>query len=134
MFIETNYQTILAEIAKVPLKNANILLSTKVIGVKSVERESPGGKVLLTTESGQILPFDEVIMTTPLGWLKRNENIFDPPLPPRMLAGIDAISVGHLEKVDPHSQFHPQPNKSRSISPSPMHSGSTYPQKPTRHP
>lgn len=38
-------------------------------------------------------------MTTPLGWLKHNRDIFDPPLPPRISSGIDAVSVGHLEKV-----------------------------------
>src|ERR1700710_1581147 len=96
MFIETNYKGILADIARLPLANADIRLNTKIIEVKTTEREITGGKVRLTSEHGDVLYFDEVIMTTPLGWLKRNRDIFDPQLPSRMLAGIDAISVGHL--------------------------------------
>lgn len=99
MFIETNYKAILAEIASLPLERADIRLSTKVIQVNTTKREETGGKVTLTVEGGETHSFDEVIMSTPLGWLKRNKDIFDPPLPPRLLAGIDAISVGHLEKV-----------------------------------
>lgn len=109
VFIETNYKAILAEIAKVALEKADILLNTKVIGVKATERESPDSKVHLTTESGDVFIFDEVIMTTPLGWLKRNNGLFNPPLPPRMLEGIDAISVGHLEKVTLPSPFRYHP-------------------------
>jgi hypothetical protein len=112
VFIETNYKAILAEIAKAAIEKADIRLNTKVIGVKTTERHSPDSKVYLTTESGEVFSFDEVIMTTPLGWLKRNKALFDPPLPPRMLEGIDAISVGHLEKVTLPSPFryHPLTN------------------------
>lgn len=81
------------------IEKAEIRLNTKVVQVKTAERGSADSRVRLTIENGEILNFDEVIMTTPLGWLKRNHNIFDPPLPQRMLEGIDAISVGHLEKV-----------------------------------
>lgn len=99
MFVQTNYKAILADIASYPLEKADIQLSTKVVQVEAVAREITGGKVKLTTEIGHHLLFDEVVMTIPLGWLKRNVSIFDPPLPPRMLAGIEGISVGHLEKV-----------------------------------
>jgi Flavin containing amine oxidoreductase len=43
--------------------------------------------------------FDEVVMTAPLGWLKRNKDVFIPALPPRLSQAIDSISYGDLEKV-----------------------------------
>lgn len=51
------------------------------------------------TAEGDELEFDEVVMTTPLGWLKRNLDSFIPPLPPRLISGIGNLSVGKLEKV-----------------------------------
>jgi hypothetical protein len=65
----------------------------------------------------------------PLGFLKRNKDIFKPSLPPRLLAGIDAVSVGHLEKVSAH-HIRPDPDADanlRSSSHSLKHSGSTFP-------
>lgn len=43
--------------------------------------------------------FKDVIVTTPLGWLKRNEDIFSPPLPPRISNAIRSLGFGNLEKV-----------------------------------
>ena len=50
-------------------------------------------------ESGETLFFDEVVMTAPLGWLKRNKHAFEPELPQRLTRAIDAIGYGHLDKV-----------------------------------
>lgn len=99
MFIETNYQAILAEIARTPLEKANLQLGVKVVDITTCSREEETDMVVVRTEKGEKLLFNEVVMTTPLGWLKRNKHVFKPLLPPRMLAGIDAISIGHLEKV-----------------------------------
>lgn len=98
MFVEKTWEAILAEIAKLPLEKAEIRLGEKVTGVQTSDREE-GGKVAVTTDKGQHLSFDEVVMTTPLGWLKRNLDVFQPPLPERLLAGINRMSVGNLEKV-----------------------------------
>lgn len=43
--------------------------------------------------------FDEVIVTCPLGWLKRNTSSFSPALPPGITNAIEHISYGRLEKV-----------------------------------
>jgi hypothetical protein len=98
MFVETTWKAILAEIAKVPIEKANIKLRKKVIGVKTSDREE-GSKVVVTTDDGEHLEYDEIVMTTPLGWLKSNQDIFEPALSQPLLAGINSISVGNLEKV-----------------------------------
>lgn len=53
----------------------------------------------VVTDDGRSQTFDGVVMTTPLGWLKRNKEGFTPSLDRRLLDAIDSISVGHLEKV-----------------------------------
>lgn len=47
----------------------------------------------------QVLPFDELVVTSPLGWLQKNPQAFDPPLPPPLTQAIDSISYGCLEKI-----------------------------------
>ncbi|TAQ90828.1 hypothetical protein B7494_g874 [Chlorociboria aeruginascens] len=98
MFIETTYEKMLAEISKCPLEKANIRLGEKVVQVQTPETREEG-RISLLTENGETIFADEVLMTTPLGWLKRHRDNFKPSLPQRIIAGIDAISVGHLEKV-----------------------------------
>ncbi|KUJ06995.1 amine oxidase [Mollisia scopiformis] len=99
MFVESTWEAILGEIAGIPLEKAKVCLGEKVVNVQTSSRASEGGKVTLSTEKGETFLFDEVVMTTPLGFLKRNKGAFEPVLPQRLLDGIDAISVGHLEKV-----------------------------------
>lgn len=100
-FVEANHKAILAEISRIPREKASIKLCERVIEVLSEERVIEDSQVVLKTEKGEILSFDEVLITLPLGYLQRNKDIFKPSLPPRLLAGIDAVSVGHLEKVSP---------------------------------
>ena len=102
MFVESTYEAIFAEIARLPREKATIRLNERVTTVKTTGRDVENSQVVLETKNGESLAFDEVLMTTPLGWLKRNKDtVFQPPLPERMSAGIDGISVGHLEKVFP---------------------------------
>ncbi|ERF71533.1 hypothetical protein EPUS_00522 [Endocarpon pusillum Z07020] len=99
LFIETTYKAILDRIAELPLEKADIRLEERVVKVQT-PRDRDAGKISVTTEKGEHLLFDEVLMTTPLGWLKQHKDVaFAPPLPPRICSAIDAISVGHLEKV-----------------------------------
>ena len=97
--MEGSHKAILAEITRIPLEKATVKLGERVVEVLTVERETQGGQVVLKTENEATFAFDEVLMTTPLGFLKRNKDIFKPSLPPRLQAGIDTVSVGHLEKV-----------------------------------
>ena len=43
--------------------------------------------------------FDQVVVTMPLGWLKKNPRAFVPPLPDRLSRAIGNIGYGCLEKV-----------------------------------
>lgn len=57
--------------------------------------------VRVKTMSGKVLEFDELVVTTPLGWLKQNMKAFHPPLPDRLSQAIQNIGYGSLEKVHP---------------------------------
>jgi hypothetical protein len=99
MFIETTYEAIFDKIAKLPREEADIRLEERVVKIVAPE-DRDAAKITVITEKGENLLFDEVLMTTPLGWLKQHqEDAFAPALPPRICSGINAISVGHLEKV-----------------------------------
>ncbi|KAH0537688.1 hypothetical protein FGG08_005553 [Glutinoglossum americanum] len=85
-------------VAKLPLLAADVQLSKRVTDIES-QNNSNGERVVVTTEDGETQIFDEIVMTTPLGWLKRNKEAFTPPISPRLTKAIDSISYGHLEKV-----------------------------------
>ncbi|MCJ1392979.1 hypothetical protein MMC18_005851 [Xylographa bjoerkii] len=96
LFIATNYQRIIARIAKVPLAQGIIQYRKKVNCVQY--RDHGSQTVVVKTSDGQEQEFDEVVVTTPLGWLKHNTDFLD-PLTPRLSQAIDSVSFGRLEKV-----------------------------------
>lgn len=51
------------------------------------------------TNKGSEQIFDELVVTTPLGWLQRNPNAFEPQLPQRISKAISALGYGNLDKV-----------------------------------
>lgn len=53
----------------------------------------------VTTAASEKFTFDEVVMTTPLGWLKRNLGKISPPLPSCITTAFENMSYGRLEKV-----------------------------------
>jgi monoamine oxidase len=55
-------------------------------------------QVSVGTEKGEYLA-DAVILTVPLGCLKRSTIEFTPPLPPRVHSAIEHLGYGNLEKV-----------------------------------
>ncbi len=56
--------------------------------------------VKLKISDGKELEFDQVVVTTPLGWLQKNKaTAFEPSLPAELSSAIDAISYGCLEKA-----------------------------------
>lgn len=69
-------------------------LETVVQGIDT----KPGIQVQIQTTKGNYA-CDEVVATFPLGWLKRNKNIFEPRLPNALNNAIDNLGYGCLEKV-----------------------------------
>lgn len=98
LFVAETYHKVLNQIAEPALKRADIRFGHKVHKVisKGTEQE-PNVEVFI--DGHQNLAFDEVVMTTPLGWLKRNENVFEPELPDGLKQAIGSIGYGHLDKV-----------------------------------
>lgn len=87
---------------------------------------STQNKITVTTISGIRQSFDQVVVTSPLGWLKRNNSAFAPTLPPRLSSAIDNISYGRLEKVYvtfPKAFWHDftPPNRGQASNTSKLH-------------
>ncbi|KAL6922097.1 hypothetical protein ACHAPO_002855 [Fusarium lateritium] len=97
LFCAGTYKKVLDEVTRPALEGAEIKFETKVDKISY--RTSPEEKAKVRTQSGQTLEFDEIVMTAPLGWLKRNLDAFEPALPARMTKAIGAIGYGCLEKV-----------------------------------
>ncbi|KAI4117584.1 MAG: hypothetical protein LQ345_002215 [Seirophora villosa] len=95
-FIPTNYEKILAHISSVPLTQASIRFNTTMACVEALE-DGPY-PICLTTSEGKKQYFDDVVVTTPLGWLKKHKESIR-PLHPRIASAIESISFGRLEKV-----------------------------------
>lgn len=95
LFCAGTYRKILESIARPVLEKAEVSFNT------TVEKITYGGdKVQLDLKGGKTQEFDQVVVTTPLGWLQKNKaTAFDPPLPKKLDEAIDAISYGSLEKV-----------------------------------
>ncbi|CAH0018425.1 unnamed protein product [Clonostachys rhizophaga] len=98
LFCAGTYQKILELVGQPVLTGAaGLKLRTKV--EKIFSRTQPTDMVKLQVNGGQILEFDEVVVTCPLGWLKQNLEAFEPCLPQRITSAIGSISYGCLEKV-----------------------------------
>lgn len=96
-FVAGTYKNILAEVAKHALDKAEIRFGQKMSAVTC--RSSGTGKASISTTDGKTEDFDEVVVTCPLGWLKRNKTAFKPVLEPRLAKAIDSIGYGCLDKV-----------------------------------
>ncbi|KAH7305776.1 hypothetical protein B0I35DRAFT_443266 [Stachybotrys elegans] len=99
LFVESNYSSILEAVAKPALSHANIKLDTYVERIHATEGGSSQKQVELTTKQGELFHFDEVVVSAPLGWLKKHHDAFDPKLPPPILSAISNIGLSQLEKV-----------------------------------
>ncbi|XPS78837.1 hypothetical protein M3J09_010841 [Ascochyta lentis] len=99
LFVAGTYKKVLEKIAA-PAVEAGIKFGHRV--EKLVSTSGTDGKdatVTVELEGRESETFDEVVMTAPLGWLKKNLDAFEPALPQRLQEGITAIGYGHLDKV-----------------------------------
>jgi hypothetical protein len=98
LFVAETYHKVLQKIAEPALSGADVKFGHKVTKMMSKgTEEEPTVKVEL--DGKNTLTFDEVVMTAPLGWLKRNHDAFEPELPSRLKQAITSIGYGHLDKV-----------------------------------
>ena len=93
------YKAILDRVAQSAVAKATIHLSTRVTSVKSIEEAAPDGPRVSVTTENETLEYDEVVITSPLGCLKRGLPAISPSPPHRICRAIANISYGHLEKV-----------------------------------
>ncbi|KAL1852667.1 hypothetical protein Plec18167_007762 [Paecilomyces lecythidis] len=100
LFVSSSYREIVDNVALTARRYRAIRLGMKVTGIKSRDRRTPGqkGGVLVTVEDGRSFPFDEVVVTAPLGWLKHHQDVFSPPLEAPLEKAIMGIGYGNLEK------------------------------------
>ncbi|OAP55418.1 hypothetical protein AYL99_10391 [Fonsecaea erecta] len=102
VFVAGTYRDILKEIGRSATEagTVDLKLETEVVHVETRAGDDDGGDVAITTASGDRSIFDEVVITCPLGWLKRNHTqAFTPALPSRLASAISSINYGRLEKL-----------------------------------
>ena len=96
LFMASTYKNILDFLERRIHSKCTLRLSTEVIHINAeVDRDS---KVWVQTSSGDSEAFDEVVVSCPLGWLKRNKDkAFSPSLPRRLSEAIDNVrySIHH---------------------------------------
>jgi hypothetical protein len=97
LFCAGTYRKILDVIAKPALDGAEIKFKSTAESISY--RTNPLSHVKVRVQDGNVLEFDDVVVTSPLGWLKQHLEAFEPPLPMRMTKAIESIGYGCLEKV-----------------------------------
>jgi hypothetical protein len=102
LFVAGTYQKVLEKISEPALK-AEVKFGHKVMRIVSHEGEEDP-KAVVEIDGQESESYDEVVMTAPLGWLKRNMAAFEPQLPQRLKEGIEAIGYGHLDKASSTKQ------------------------------
>ena len=105
MIVTSTFKGILDSIANDALSGASVLFEQSVVDIKSTSKSSGVKSIEISTSRGITYSFDGVVVTTPLGWLKRNQAAFSPSLDDRILQALDSISVGHLEKVRAYNLY-----------------------------
>ena len=99
LFLAGTYKAILDLVASAALQDTELCLKTVVRELQSPKNGAHSDHITVTSSENVSRQFDEVVITAPLGWLKRNLRAFDPSLPARMVKSINNISYGRLEKV-----------------------------------
>ena len=98
LFVAGTHSAILQSIAQKALSNAKILLDTEVTSIRSFGNAEAHSKVLVKTADREF-EFDDVVITVPLGCLKKGTPKFYPTLPSSIFRAIQNASYGHLEKI-----------------------------------
>ncbi|KAK8184576.1 hypothetical protein BC567DRAFT_218705 [Phyllosticta citribraziliensis] len=99
LFVAGTYKNILERIAEPALQGADIQFGQCVRNVETKYEDGAATKVEVEVAGGKTFDFDEVVMTTPLGWLKRNQFVFVPDLPKDVSQAIHNLGYGCLDKI-----------------------------------
>ncbi|KAF3760651.1 FAD/NAD(P)-binding domain-containing protein [Cryphonectria parasitica EP155] len=99
LFCAGTYTKILEHIAAPALQTATIEYNTTVAQIHGRGAQPEDGPVRVTLTTGEQRAFDHLVVTCPLGWLQKNPQAFDPPLPAPLTRAINTIGYGCLEKV-----------------------------------
>jgi hypothetical protein len=90
----------MVDLLAVPSRKAGVInLSTPITSITVTNPPVPEQRRILLTSPTSTYSVDSVIVTIPLGCLKKGAIAFNPPLPTRIQQSIHSLSYGHLEKV-----------------------------------
>ncbi|CAN9351971.1 unnamed protein product [Alternaria alternata] len=95
LFLASTYKDIVHDMYLQISKKVNLQLNCEVTAISNLQ----SGSLQISSKSGFHGQFEDVVVTAPLGWLKRNENVFSPPLTPEISTAIQSIGYGNLEKI-----------------------------------
>jgi Flavin containing amine oxidoreductase len=98
-FCAGTYSKVLETISRPAKEQADIKLRCKAVRVRSTRETTGAQTVTVETNDGSTFEFDEVVVTSPLGWLKKNLSFFEPPVPGRLQQAVESLGYGHLDKV-----------------------------------
>ena len=91
----STFKDIVAGLSLPVLNSATLRLGCEVTKIAN----SRAGVVDVQAADGFRSVFDDVVVTAPLGWLKRNGSVFSPPLAPKISTAIRSLGYGNLDRV-----------------------------------
>lgn len=91
----STFKDILVDLWLQVANKATIRLSCEVTKIAT----SQAGVVDIGGADGFRGSFENVIVTAPMGWLKRNEDVFSPPLTSTILNAVRSLGYGNLDRV-----------------------------------
>ena len=90
LFMANTYKGVLDLLQERISGKCTVRLNTEVTHIHA--RSASDFKVQVTTNDGSVESFEEVVVSCPLGWLKKNkERVFSPALPARLSEAIDNL-------------------------------------------
>ncbi|RYP91101.1 hypothetical protein DL770_002757 [Monosporascus sp. CRB-9-2] len=95
LFAASTFKDILADLRSVVDKKATLRLQCEVTRVTN----NKFAGVDIEAADGFRRCFDDVIVTAPLGWLKRNQHVFSPPLTHGLSSAIQDLGYGNLDRI-----------------------------------
>ncbi|CAO1604784.1 hypothetical protein XANCAGTX0491_008324 [Xanthoria calcicola] len=95
LFVASTYENIIKNLWLPQSHGVALRLACEVTGIANTGSIGVG----VQAADGFRGLFDDVVVTAPLGWLKRNENVFTPPLTPKLSTAIRSLGYGNLDRV-----------------------------------